>query len=120
MASCATCGAGLQPGQARCPKCGTVVEAAATTAPSPNYAPSYPQPQANVVYHSDKSKVVAGILGIFLGSLGIHKFYLGKIGQGVLSILFCWTGIPSLVGLIEGIIYLCMSDADFSKKYGHK
>lgn len=67
-----------------------------------------------------KSKVTAGILGILLGSIGIHKFYLGKIGTGILSILFCWTGIPALIGLIEGIIYLCMSDAEFAQKTGCK
>jgi TM2 domain-containing membrane protein YozV len=64
-----------------------------------------------------KSKVTAGVLGILLGGLGVHKFYLGKIGSGVLYLLFCWTGIPAIVGLIEGIIYLTMSDEDFNAKY---
>nr|NNM89730.1 TM2 domain-containing protein [Bacilli bacterium] len=58
-----------------------------------------------------KSKVAAGVFGILLGSLGVHKFYLGKIGMGILYLVFCWTGIPGIIGLIEGIIYLTLSDA---------
>ena len=63
-----------------------------------------------------KSKVTAGILAIFLGGLGIHKFYLGQGGMGVLYLLFCWTGIPELIGFIEGIIYLTSSDENFAIK----
>ena len=64
-----------------------------------------------------KNKIVAGLLGIFLGGLGIHKFYLGKTGQGILYLLFCWTLIPGFVGLIEGIIYLVTNEEDFNRKY---
>lgn len=63
-----------------------------------------------------KSKIVAGILGILLGGWGIHKFYMGKIGMGILYLCLCWTGIPSLVGLIEGIIYLVESDEAFQAR----
>ncbi|KAA0545297.1 TM2 domain-containing protein [Bacillus sp. BGMRC 2118] len=65
-----------------------------------------------------KSRIVAGILGILLGSLGIHKFYLGKIGMGIVYIIFSWTGIPGIIGLIEGILYLVKSDEEFQAKYG--
>ncbi|PXF20558.1 MAG: hypothetical protein CXX72_04745 [Methanobacteriota archaeon] len=65
----------------------------------------------------DKSKVVAGILGILLGSFGIHKFYLGSIGKGILFLLFCWTGIPGLIGLIQGIIYLTEDEGKFHSRY---
>jgi uncharacterized membrane protein yozV len=64
-----------------------------------------------------KSKVVAGILALLLGGLGIHKFYLGKIGMGILYLLFCWTGIPAIIGFIEGIIYLCSNDENFQLKH---
>lgn len=64
-----------------------------------------------------KNKYVAGILAILLGDLGIHKFYLGKIGWGIVYLLFCWTGIPAIAGLIEGIIYLCTDDETFQVKY---
>ncbi len=64
-----------------------------------------------------KNKNTAGILGILLGGVGIHKFYLGRIGAGIIYVLFCWTFIPSLVGFVEGIIYLTMSQEDFDRKY---
>jgi TM2 domain-containing membrane protein YozV len=67
-----------------------------------------------------KSKVAAGLFGILLGSLGVHKFYLGKIGMGILYLLFCWTGIPGLVGLIEGILYLTKSDEEWDRQYNSK
>lgn len=66
--------------------------------------------------NSSKNRVAAAILAIFLGDLGIHKFYMGKIGQGILYLVFCWTGIPAIVGIIEGIIYLCDSDTGFAKR----
>lgn len=65
-----------------------------------------------------KNKITAGILGILLGGIGVHKFYLGSAAMGILYILFSWTFIPAIVGLIEGLIYLTMSDQDFAMKYG--
>ncbi|MDF0726298.1 NINE protein [Cytobacillus sp. S13-E01] len=67
-----------------------------------------------------KNRVAAGVLGILLGGLGIHKFYLGKIWMGILYLLFSWTGIPSIIGLIEGILYLVKSDEEFQDKYVKK
>ncbi len=64
-----------------------------------------------------KNKIAAGILGIFLGGLGIHKFYMGKVGMGILFLLFCWTGIPAIIGFIEGIIYLCSNEHNFCIKH---
>lgn len=64
-----------------------------------------------------KSKVTAGILAILLGSIGVHKFYLGKMGLGVVYVLFCWTGIPGIIGLIEGIMYLTKTEEEFQAKY---
>lgn len=64
-----------------------------------------------------KSKIAARLLAILLGGFGIHKFYLGKIGMGVLYLVFCWTYIPALVGFVEGIIYLCSNDENFQLKH---
>ncbi|MDR2105134.1 MAG: NINE protein [Deferribacteraceae bacterium] len=64
-----------------------------------------------------KDKVAAGLLGILLGGIGVHKFYLGKAGLGIIYLLFCWTAIPAIIGLIEGIIYLTQSQEDFDAKY---
>lgn len=68
---------------------------------------------------SDKSKVVAGVLGILLGGFGVHRFYLGDMSGGlirlVISVVTCGAG--GIIGLIEGIIYLTKSDTDFQKVY---
>ena len=62
--------------------------------------------------------MAAVLLAFFLGGIGAHKFYLGRVGQGILYLLFCWTFIPGIIALIEFIIYLCTSDEDFATKYG--
>ncbi|MDW3648874.1 MAG: NINE protein [Bacteroidia bacterium] len=64
-----------------------------------------------------KSKTTAGVLAILLGGLGAHKFYLGRTLWGILYLLFCWTFIPAIVALIEGITYFTMSDGAFNAKY---
>ena len=66
---------------------------------------------------SERNRVTAALFAIFLGGLGIHKFYLGSVGMGVVYLLFCWTFIPSIIGFIGGIIFLTMSDAAFNDKY---
>lgn len=69
------------------------------------------------------SKIAAGICGILLGGLGVHKFILGYTGAGLImllvSILTCFIGYPvmHLIGLIEGIIYLTKPDAEFVRIY---
>lgn len=66
-----------------------------------------------------EKKMVAGILGILLGGLGIHKFYLGYTKEGiiqlVLGVVTC--GAAGIVGFIEGIIYLTKSDEEFVETY---
>ena len=65
----------------------------------------------------DKDRIAAALLGIFLGGLGAHRFYLGDIGRGILYLCFSWTLIPVLIGLIEGIIYLTKSDEEFQREH---
>lgn len=91
-----------------CPQCGhpTGVRAGASTGP------------ATALSGPPKSRIVAGVLGLLVGGLGIHKLYLGKVGLGILYLLFVWTFIPAIIGFIEGIIYLVQSDAEFSAKQG--
>ena len=64
-----------------------------------------------------KSKITAVLLALFVGGIGAHKFYLGSIGLGILYLLFFWTGIPLIIALIEGIVYLRMSEDEFRAKY---
>lgn len=58
------------------------------------------------------NKVAYCLLSFFLGGLGVHKFYSGKIGLGILYLVFCWTYIPAIVAIIEFIIALCKKADD--------
>lgn len=64
-----------------------------------------------------KNKKTASVLALFLGGLGIHRFYLGQTTKGVLSILLCWTIIPWIIGVIDFLIFLYMSQEFFDVKY---
>jgi TM2 domain-containing membrane protein YozV len=66
---------------------------------------------------SGKSKMTAALLAIFLGSFGLHKFYLGQVTWGLLYLFLFWSSISMILGFIEGIYYLTMSDKDFKLKY---
>ena len=50
------------------------------------------------------NKYVYAALAFFLGGLGAHRFYRKQYGKALLYILFCWTGIPGVIGMIEGVI----------------
>jgi len=69
------------------------------------------------------NKIPAGIFGILLGSLGIHKVILGYTGAGLVMLLvtvlscFILSPIMHIIGLIEGIIYLCKPDEEFVRTY---
>ena len=67
----------------------------------------------------ENKKVVAGILAILIGYLGIHKFILGYTKEGILQIIISIVtcGAGSIIGLIEGIIYLTKSDEEFYQTY---
>lgn len=64
-----------------------------------------------------RNKVVAGVLAILLGVFGVHRFYLGKIGLGILYLVLSVTGISALLGLIDGIVLLTMPEERFNAKY---
>jgi TM2 domain-containing membrane protein YozV len=120
--ACKTCGfAGAQPG-VPCPKCGNVsVEQQYQTGPQgPGPTIIVQTTGAAPVAEAPKSKIVAGLLGIFLGGLGIHRFYLGYSGLGaamlILQILgwLTWCFLIGIFisigvgiwGLIEGVLIL--------------
>ncbi|MFP5277914.1 MAG: NINE protein [Acidobacteriota bacterium] len=68
-----------------------------STAPMPN-------PEAVFYQQYDaarRDEVVGILLALFLGTFGVHHFYLRRMGLGVLYCLFCWTGIPAILGVIE-------------------
>ena len=66
---------------------------------------------------SKKDRVTTAVLALLLGGIGIHRFYLGQPWLGVLYLLFCWTLIPGIVALVEGIFFLCSSDAAFDQHH---
>ncbi|MCH7227074.1 TM2 domain-containing protein [Haloferula sp. A504] len=87
--------------------------------------PPAPQPAPAGGGGSDK-KVIAGVLGILLGWIGIHKFYLGYQKEGIIMLVVGLVGyflcaiptaIVGVIGLIEGILYLTKSDDEFEKTY---
>jgi TM2 domain-containing membrane protein YozV len=88
----------------------------ATAPPTITPPPSQSNPRAS-------NKLPAGICGILLGSLGVHKFILGYTGAGLVmllvTLLTCGLASPVMhvIGLIEGIIYLCKSDDEFVRVY---
>ncbi len=53
------------------------------------------------------NKTVYCVLALLLGGIGVHKFYAGKIGMGICYLLFCWTCIPAIIALVEGISAVC-------------
>src|SRR5258708_613852 len=96
QAFCRACGGPIDPRAEICVRCGVRQRSASG---------------------SGRNRVTAAVFALLLGGLGAHKFYLGQPGLGVLYLLFCWTFVPAIVGLVEGIVYLSMSDEAFSAKY---
>ncbi len=64
-----------------------------------------------------RSRLVAALLAILLGCIGLQFFYLKKVGLGILCVIFATSGIPALIGVLHGILLLKMSDAQFQAKY---
>jgi len=62
-----------------------------------------------------KHKNTYALLAFFLGGLGIHKFYVGQVGKGLLYLLFA--PITTFVGIISGIYWLLSSEESFDNKY---
>jgi len=89
--------------------------------PTHHHAPP-PQPTMSQPTHhhappqNEKNRIVAGILALIFGGFGIHKFYLGKIENGVLYLCFFWTGLTFIAGFFEGIMYLAESDESFQER----
>lgn len=100
-----------QAGQKFCTTCGKQIHEKAEICPNCGVR------QPGTYTSKGKDKTTAGLLAIFLGGLGVHKFYLNQSGMGILYLVFCWTFIPAIIGFIEGVIYLASSDEDFNSKY---
>ena len=105
---CPNCAGPTEPNQVACAKCGAGLAPVASTA------------GANV---GAEKKVLAGVLGIVLGGLGIHKFVLGYNTEGIIMLVVtvatCGLGgaVMGVIGLIEGITYLTKTDEEFFNTY---
>lgn len=96
---CPECKADVSDVAASCPKCGYPLTEAEPDDP--------PRPI--------KSRGVAVFLALLLGGIGAHKFYLDRPGMGLLYLVFCWTLIPAIISLFEGLGYLFMSNESFQQ-----
>lgn len=66
-----------------------------------------------------KSRGLAIVLAIVLGSIGAHRFYLGQIKLGVIYLLLSWTGISLIVSWIDALMLILMDESDFQTKYNN-
>jgi len=73
----------------------------------------------NTTNPQENKKVLAGVLAILFGGFGIHKFVLGMTKEGIILLLatIITCGVASIIGFIEGIIYLTKSDEEFYQIY---
>lgn len=119
--ACMSCGCDPRKGNKFCPNCGSEVNEMQVVCVKCGVALR----KATV---AKKDRTIAGLLAIFLGTFGVHQFYLGNTTSGVIRLVitlltFGWGGIVlSVISFIEGIIYLTKSDEDFQSIYvdGHK
>jgi predicted RNA-binding Zn-ribbon protein involved in translation (DUF1610 family) len=95
-----------------CSGCGVVIHKEARACPQCGF------PQAGHNVRESKSRGLSVVLALLLGGIGIHKFYLGRIGWGIVYLLFCWTFVPAIIAFIEALIYAFMGEQAFHEKYG--
>ena len=67
-----------------------------------------------------KNKTIAGVLAFFLGTIGIHKFYMGEYKKGLIYLLFFWTGIPTIIGIMDGAVYLSEDEEGSGENYSEQ
>jgi TM2 domain-containing membrane protein YozV len=108
-------------GEAYCPECGAVVHKRDRYCPECDAA--QPQRRDPTLADANSKKIAAGICGVLLGGLGVHKFVLGFTTAGIImllvSLLTCGVGwvVMHVIGLVEGIIYLTKTDESFYQTY---
>jgi TM2 domain-containing membrane protein YozV len=118
MKQCSKCGAQYADSAQFCAQCGSQLECQAT--PPPYGQPCYSTNNAfDASGPEGKSRGVAALLAILLGSFGVHYFYLGKVMAGVLTIVLSLVtcGIWPVIVLIQGILMFCMTNDEFQRKY---
>jgi|ERR1041385_502346 len=115
---CTKCGAVNSDTAQNCASCGASLAPASGYQPMQSVNPGPPSTTDWKALGADK-KMVAGICGILLGGFGVHKFLLGYTTEGIIQLVITLVtcGAGSIIGIIEGIIYLTKSDEDFVRTY---
>ena len=106
-------------GDVRCGACGCQFNAqfAQQAQPQQNYGPYQQQRGVFDNGPSGKSRGLAGLFAILLGTLGIHYFYVGKTTAGIVCLGICSCGLINILTLIQGILMLTMTEAEFERRY---
>jgi len=105
---CGACGVKTKDNQIVCLKCGVSLGGSLAGSSS-----------------GEKSKIIACLLALFLGTIGVHKFYLGYNTQGIIMLLCGTVGwilflpplVMAVIALIEAIMYISKSDEEFQEIY---
>jgi len=109
---CRHCGIALNPEQVICIKCGAGISTAGSRSVGGGSGTSW-----------EKNKLVAGLLALFLGGIGAHKYYMGSWGWGIVFtvaviLTMGFAGIVTgIIALIEGIMFLVSTEEAFAAKY---
>ncbi len=108
------------PNEKFCTECGSIINIKAEICPKCGVRQMYNQTTINIGASAPngKSRIIAALLAFFLGGFGVHKFYLGQIGWGIVYLLLFWTFIPALVAFVEFILLLIMRDEEFNRRFG--
>jgi len=61
-------------------------------------------------------KLITSLLALIFGTFGVHRFYL-RDWKGILYVLFCWTGLPTIISFIESLWWLMMDDDEWYHRY---
>jgi TM2 domain-containing membrane protein YozV len=120
MRYCTKCGANNEDTAQYCVNCQTPLSPAGGYQPMQSVNPgSQGASMTDYKAMGADKKIIAGICGILLGGFGVHKFILGYTTEGIIQIVitFVTCGVGSIVGLVEGIIYLTKSDEEFVRTY---
>lgn len=94
QAICVKCGTKVGDGNMYCANCGKSVDNEASICLSCGFA---------IKKKNEDNNMILAIIALFLGGLGIHNFMMGETKKGIIKILLCWTGISSIIALIDAI-----------------
>lgn len=136
MKHCINCGAEIAGDAEVCPECGVnqstrldggyrdrdenekyCVDCATLIHKQAEMCPECGVSQPSLGGMDDSEQVIAGLLAVLLGGLGVHKFYQGNMRNGVLYLCLFWTAIPAVLGLIEGILMLLADESEYEEKW---